>query len=217
MWLCKVKRASSRYKPPPRDGNSKHLTTKSPPHAVTPRNSKHLTTKPPPHAVTPSHGLPPVLPLINNSNVHYPRLSKQHNQIATLVKSFLLNAQGINPSVRAHNWKIPFIERWIAEQSHHIPFFVLTETHLNNSHFDAEMKISNFASIRADRSGRSKGGVAIFLHDSLTADAKDTFSNGYYESTSVHNKVKLCTSGKRTAEGVFKVQVHFHYCICNTF
>ena len=49
------------------------------------------------------------------------------------------------------------------------------------------MKVRDFATIRADRVGRRKGGVAIFLHDSFTTDAKDIFSNGYCESVSVHN------------------------------
>ena len=105
----------------------------------------------------------------------------------------MLNAQGISPSVHSQKWEIPFIEGWIADQSHYIPFFILTETHLNNTHLDAEVKIMNFAAIRADRLGRRKGGAAIFLHDSLAADAKDLFSNGYCESVSVHNKANDLT------------------------
>ena len=109
------------------------------------------------------------------------------NQTTTLTTTFLLNAQGVSPSINAQKWKIRFIEDWVTDHPHHIPFFVLTETHLDSSHLEAEVKVRDFATIRADRVGRRKGGVAIFLHDSFTTDAKDIFSNGYCESVSVHN------------------------------
>ena len=58
---------------------------------------------------------------------------------------------------------------------------------------DAELRVRNFTIIRADRTGRKKGGAAIFLHDSLAVDARDIFSNGYCEVVSAYNKANDLT------------------------
>lgn len=65
---------------------------------------------------------------------------------------------------------------------HPISLFAHTDTHLNDSHLDAELKNRDFTAIRADRLGRRKGGVVFFHKDPFNANTKDTFSNGYNKS-----------------------------------
>ena len=67
------------------------------------------------------------------------------------------------------------------------PFFFLTETHMKEYHKDAEVYINNYTAIRADRTKRVRGGAAIYLHSSLTADIVKVFSNTYCELAMVYN------------------------------
>ena len=70
----------------------------------------------------------------------------------------------------------------IHSNTNFIPFFALTETHLNNDHFDAEISIVNYAVYRSDRKDRRQGGVALYIHNSLTVNSVERFSDGTCES-----------------------------------
>ena len=48
------------------------------------------------------------------------------------------------------------------------PFFALTETHLSELIFDAEVSIKNYEMIRCDRTTRKQGGVILYIHNSIT-------------------------------------------------
>ena len=70
----------------------------------------------------------------------------------------------------------------------HIPFFALTETHLSDSILDAEISINNYDVIRSDRTQRKQGGVALYLHHTITVDDTNKFSDNYTESVMTYLK-----------------------------
>ena len=98
--------------------------------------------------------------------------------------------QGINPSVEKQKLKIQALEEEVNGCDYTIPFFALTETHLNESILDAEVHIKNYNIIRSDRTIRKQGGVALFLHDSVSVNEENKFSDNYTESIMVH--IKKC-------------------------
>ena len=61
-------------------------------------------------------------------------------------------------------------------------FIALTETHLNNSINDAEIQLSNYSIFHQDRSSRSHGGTAVYVHNDLCTTVVAKNSNQYYES-----------------------------------
>ena len=63
-----------------------------------------------------------------------------------------------------------------------ISFFALTETHLNDSILDAEINIENYEVLRSDRIERKQGGVALYLHHTLSIDESKKFSDKYTEA-----------------------------------
>ena len=72
----------------------------------------------------------------------------------------------------------------------------LTETHLSNEVFDANIHINGFTPFRCDRSNRKGGGVMIYVKDNLT-DVVEIFnkSNGTCECIVLHLKsINLVTS-----------------------
>ena len=69
-----------------------------------------------------------------------------------------------------------------------IPFFVGIETHLKEYILDAEVNVPNYNILRADRSKRKNGGVAIYSHHSFSLEDTQTFSNCYCELAMGYNK-----------------------------
>ena len=107
-----------------------------------------------------------------------------------ILEFFLLNIEGINPNVPKHKLKIKSLEEEVNNSDQTIPFFALTETHLNESIFDAEIQIKNYEVIRSDRIDRRKGGVALYLHHTITVDETKKFSDKFTEAIMVH--IKKC-------------------------
>jgi hypothetical protein len=93
----------------------------------------------------------------------------------------------MDPGIKNQRWKIKALKEELLNNSLHTPFFVLTETHLKPYHVDAEVHIGGYTVIRADRTKRIRGGVAIYLHNSISADTVKVFSNSYCESVMVYN------------------------------
>ena len=100
---------------------------------------------------------------------------------------FLLNIQGMNPGVKNQRWKLKSLYEDIQISSLHTPFFVLTETHLKSYHLEAETNMPGYTTYRADRDKRSCGGVAIYLHNSISADRVKLYSNSYCEVAMIYN------------------------------
>ena len=92
-----------------------------------------------------------------------------------------MNIQGLH-SGRDNKRKIKYLsDKTLCVDD--MKIIILTETHLNEEVKDAEIKIDNYNIYRADRTNRERGGVAIYLHNSLQADETNIkkFSNGICE------------------------------------
>ena len=94
----------------------------------------------------------------------------------------------MDPGVRNQSWKRTALYEEILSKDTHTPFFILTETHFKKSHhLDAEVNIPGYITHRADRSNRTCGGVAIYLHNSVPADKVKSFSNSFCEVAMVYS------------------------------
>ena len=69
-------------------------------------------------------------------------------------------------SIKAHN-RLEQLEELITN-THTFPIVALTETHLDGTVTDSEINIPNYTIHRKDRN-RNGGGVAIYIHNNLTA------------------------------------------------
>ena len=107
----------------------------------------------------------------------------------SIANTFLLNIQGVNPKVNKQKIKFALLEESVSTNKNILPFFVLTETHLSDQIFDAEVSIKDYNIIRADRETRNQGGVAIYHHYLFTMDDAETFSNSYCECAMAYNKI----------------------------
>ena len=94
----------------------------------------------------------------------------------------------MDPGIKNQRWKIKALEEQILASAIHVPFFVLTETHLKSYHLDAEVLIKNYTTIRADREKRARGGAAVYLHNDVVPDVIEVYSNAYCEIAMVYNQ-----------------------------
>ena len=83
--------------------------------------------------------------------------------------ALLLNAQGISPAATSSSrWKLPIIaDTLLNDPKCFVPFMCITETYLKSYITDAQVKVPNYVSFRADRTSRIQGGALIFTHDSF--------------------------------------------------
>ena len=120
------------------------------------------------------------------------RISKTHttlvNRKSDICEVFQLNINGINPKVPKQKLKLKALGEIVNQSEYEIPFFILTETHLKDYIFDAEVEIQNYTTIRADRKTRKCGGVAIYSHKSFCLEDNETFSNKYCELALAYNR-----------------------------
>ena len=96
------------------------------------------------------------------------------------------NIQGLYP--KSNQTKVPFLKELAAVEN---PMFIsLTETHLMDGINDAEISIGHYTPYRADRKGRSHGGVITYVRNDLSSDTKVllSYSNGKVEIITFHLK-----------------------------
>ena len=110
------------------------------------------------------------------------------NKTTDLCEVFQLNVNGIDPKVQKQKLKLKALGEIVNQSEHTIPFFILTETHLKQYVFDAEIEIHDYSVFRADRTTRKCGGVAIFAHKSFCLENKEAFSNKYCELAIAYNR-----------------------------
>lgn len=79
----------------------------------------------------------------------------------------------MNP--KANQTKVPFLSELSIESK--ALFMCITETHLSNDEFDAEIHIQNYTIYRTDRKERDGGGVCIYAQDKLTCSVILSESN----------------------------------------
>ena len=103
-----------------------------------------------------------------------------------LIKLISANIRGLHP--RSNQNKVPLLQEIATTDK--VPLIALTETHLHKDILDAEVRMNNYEIIRTDRSGRSHGGVAIYIENSLAISTEMllSFSNGTCEILSVFIK-----------------------------
>ena len=105
-----------------------------------------------------------------------------------MAEVFQFNVAGINPKVQKQKIRLRTIRENVIQRKKQIPFFVFTETHLKEDILDAEISIPGYCILRADRSMRRQGGVAIYYHHSFSISDTQTFSNKYCECAIAYNK-----------------------------
>jgi hypothetical protein len=93
----------------------------------------------------------------------------------------------MDPGIKNQRWKIKSLQENVASSTLHTPFFILTETHLKPYHLEAETGIPGYTTFRADRDKRARGGVAIYLHNTIPADMVKVYSNSYCEVALIYN------------------------------
>ena len=101
-----------------------------------------------------------------------------------------LNIRGLIPQTVPS--KVPYVRDELIESS--AIAFAITETWLNKSHLDAELKIDGYTIKRKDRvrkkakAGRSSGGVAVYVRNdiAITTEVLFSYSNGVIESIGLH-------------------------------
>ena len=97
-----------------------------------------------------------------------------------------LNIRGLIPQTVPS--KIPYITDELQESS--AIAFAVTETWLNQSHLEAELFIAGYTIKRKDRirrkskTGRSSGGVAVYIRDdhAISSEILFSYTNGVIES-----------------------------------
>ena len=107
----------------------------------------------------------------------------------TLSAMVMLNIQGMDPSPSSKSsWKIPYLQQLVDDSPEFIPFLSISETWLKGYMSDAQMTIKNYNIFRCDRKSRIRGGVALYIHNSITVDDFFHFDNKYCEAGVAHLK-----------------------------
>ena len=95
----------------------------------------------------------------------------------------------MNPTIVNQKPKITYLEETIIKTSNHfIPFFVTTETHIDCDINDAEINIEDYNVYRSDRIVRKCGGVAAYVHHSITIDNVQRYSDTVCEAVLMYSK-----------------------------
>ena len=106
-----------------------------------------------------------------------------------IIQFFLLNIKGINPSIHAQKHKVQMLEEEVNSCNIFTPFFALTETHLSELIFDAEVSIKMiYEMIRCDHTTRKQGRVILYIHYSITVNDERKFTDDYTEAVMAHLK-----------------------------
>nr|XP_053651724.1 uncharacterized protein LOC128701829 [Cherax quadricarinatus] len=101
------------------------------------------------------------------------------NNTTSPITFFFANIQGLKP---ATNNKIPFIRGLLAEAK--AMFAAFTETHIKD-HLDNEVWIPGYNLYRCDRVNRQKGGVGLYIAESLVCTELLNASNDVVEVLAV--------------------------------
>ena len=101
----------------------------------------------------------------------------------------MMNMEGSDPSARsASNWKLTsFVEEHI-DTSDSVPFVCILESWLKSHITDAQIAIPNYETIRQDRKDRSRGGVLLYVHNSLPVSDVSTYDDDVCEAVVAHIK-----------------------------
>ena len=98
----------------------------------------------------------------------------------------LLNARGINPGFHSHKVKLQQIREMISSSPLKIPFFIITESWLNEGVFNAEIAVEGYSQHRADRIKRNQGGVIVYTSSDIPVTNSETFSSSFCEGVMIY-------------------------------
>ena len=95
-----------------------------------------------------------------------------------------MNIQGMSPSADTHSrWKLPYFrEHYLSDAETSIPYIAFTETWLKPFISDIQVSIPNYNLVRSDRIKRERGGVILYIHETLPLSDTATFDNDYCEA-----------------------------------
>ena len=65
--------------------------------------------------------------------------------------------------------------------------FLVIESHLKSRHYDHEIHIEDYSSLRADRPVINKEGVIIYTHNDFTVDDKDIYADTICQAAMIYN------------------------------
>ena len=98
----------------------------------------------------------------------------------------LLNAGGFNPGANSNTrWKRDVLCQELIslrERGVNVPFIGITESWLKSYHLDAQVAISGYTVVRADRSNRQGGGALLYVDDGIPIEWSSTFDDGRCEA-----------------------------------
>ena len=94
----------------------------------------------------------------------------------------------MNPATNNQKTKPKLLEEAIKTNDKFIPFCVITETHLQQSIYDAEVEISDYTIYRSDRVGRKCGGTAVYVHQSIPVNNVEKYSDSVCEAVLMYIK-----------------------------
>ena len=93
----------------------------------------------------------------------------------------------MNPTFHNQKYKPQALYERIKSLETFIPYFIITESHLRENIFDAEITIPECVIYRADRIARKNGGTAIHVHEDIPIDSKSVYSDSTCESLMLKN------------------------------
>ena len=92
-------------------------------------------------------------------------------------------------SEKSQKYKITALKEIIHSNENPIPFFIITESHLKSRHYDHEIYIEDYTSLRADRPTINKGGVIIYMHNDFTMEDKEIYADETCQAAMVYNSI----------------------------
>ena len=146
---------------------------------TTKRCTKRAATRPA-TTVLPEQRLPAELPSYAN-----PATTNPKSILTLLPTTFQLNTNGI--SEKSQKYKITALKEIVHSNPNHIPFFIITESHLKSRHYDHEIAIDDYSTLRADRPTIIKGGVVIYTHKDFVVDDRDTYTDEICQTAMIFN------------------------------
>jgi hypothetical protein len=156
-------------------------TTTKPPNKRCP---EYAATEHPATSIPPEQRLHTELPSNDNPTPATNRFST--NSITSIPTTFQLNINGLG--AKSQKYKLTALNEMVHSNENHIPFFIITESHLKNRHYDHEIAINDYSTLRADRPTVIKGGVIIYTHKDLAVDDKDAFADQICQAAMTFNE-----------------------------
>lgn len=94
----------------------------------------------------------------------------------------------MNPNSINQKHKVKYLEETVSSSEIFIPFFTVVESHCHDLIYDAEISIKEYNIYRSDRIERKGGGTAVYVHQSITIDCNQTFSDSVCEAVLLYSK-----------------------------